>query len=307
MTAFQQKPGPLTWGLIAVMIAVFFMQLLNASALAGPDVDALARAGNLGYLSLTTEPWRLFTAIFMHADWVHLLLNLSVLAFIGAQAEAVLRGRDFAIVFLGGGLLASLGSAIGGVAFAAQRNFLGHLRYDLIVGVGASGALMACCGALLMAYWVTDDDTRHPVMQAKNFLPGVWSVTGLTLMAGFAMSSSDQIAHIAGLIAGGFLASVLMWVQRTSSDTAKGLGLAFALTLAPTLIWLSVPATSAQELASLVQEIKEEEKAQAEWERARLADELPPIQPLDDDPIKAVLPMWSDTPGGLLTLPSGNQ
>ncbi len=143
-----RMPGASSWALIALILLAYLIQLLHARTITSPDIDALSKAGNIGYLTLTSEPWRLVTSMFMHGDWLHLLMNLAVLAYVGPLAEAVFGGRGSLAVFLAGGLLAGLASAIGGVAMAEQVNILGQVRYNLIVGVGASGAVMALCGAL---------------------------------------------------------------------------------------------------------------------------------------------------------------
>ena len=154
-----------------------------------------------------------------------------------------------------------------------------------------------------MEYWLSDDSNRHPLLRHDKFLSGVWSVVGLTFLAGFAVASSDQIAHGLGFFAGACLAVVLIWVRRTPSATAQGIGLVFALALAPALLWLTVPSTSAQELRSVVEEIQAAERARAEWEK----EQAPLLQLHGDTATSGAAPLWGLTPGDTMTLPIGNQ
>ncbi|HQX76871.1 MAG TPA: hypothetical protein PL074_11180 [Thermoflexales bacterium] len=45
-----RMPGASTWALIALILLAFMIQLLHAGSVAGPDIDALSKAGNVGYL-----------------------------------------------------------------------------------------------------------------------------------------------------------------------------------------------------------------------------------------------------------------
>ncbi|WP_160322637.1 hypothetical protein [Aquabacterium parvum] len=43
-----RMPGASTWALIALILLAFMIQLLHAGSVAGPDIDALSKAGNVG-------------------------------------------------------------------------------------------------------------------------------------------------------------------------------------------------------------------------------------------------------------------
>lgn len=128
-----RMPGASSWALIALILLAYLIQLLHARTITSPDIDALSKAGNIGYLTLTSEPWRLVTSMFMHGDWLHLLMNLAVLAYVGplfiddidTRLFAPLVGVAALIVLAGGGYLVGRG-----VQRLADRFLLGSLQTE---------------------------------------------------------------------------------------------------------------------------------------------------------------------------------
>jgi membrane associated rhomboid family serine protease len=89
---------------------------------------------------LTGWPWlRLFTALFMHADWLHLLGNLLFLVIFGLPAERALGSWRFLVLFLAGGAFANL---IGALTLSGASAPI----------VGCSGAVSAVVGAYLALF-----------------------------------------------------------------------------------------------------------------------------------------------------------
>ena len=291
----SRMPGAWTWALIALILGTYLVQLLHAKTLGSPDIEALSRAGNIGYLTLTSEPWRLLTSMFMHGDWLHLLMNLAVLAYVGPLAEAVFGGRGSVVLFLTGGLLAGLGSAIGGVAMAEQVNLLGQVRYDLIVSVGASGALMAWCGALFAAQMLDQSEHRHPLLQEKGVISGLLPTVGLTLAFGFIRPSSDQVAHIVGLIAGAILGGCLLQTMHSQARLKRALGPLGCALLAALPLVVVMPDPAAVELKSVAEAIAERDKLEALHESMAPANGDEQAQPLLPEPptVPGVGTMWS--------------
>src|SRR3989344_260913 len=76
-----------------------------------------------------SEPWRFFTAIFLHGGVGHLVLNLFALALFGSILENFIGGKRFLLLFFTTGILANLVSV----------NF-----YDS--SLGASGAIFGILG-----------------------------------------------------------------------------------------------------------------------------------------------------------------
>lgn len=82
---------------------------------------------------------RLVTALFIHADWLHLTVNLLFLIIFGVPAERVLGFRRFLVLFVLGGALANL---VGAVTLAGTKAPI----------VGSSGAVSAVVGTYLALF-----------------------------------------------------------------------------------------------------------------------------------------------------------
>jgi membrane associated rhomboid family serine protease len=82
---------------------------------------------------------RLFSAIFLHADWAHLLGNLVFLLIFGLPAERAMGAWRFLLLFLLGGALANLATV-----------FMIGTPVRLVIG--ASGAVSAVIGAYLALF-----------------------------------------------------------------------------------------------------------------------------------------------------------
>jgi membrane associated rhomboid family serine protease len=127
-----------TLALLGLCVAAFAMlAALDADARATllrnwGTVPASLFDGNLARLGLHVA--RLFTALFMHVGWLHLIGNLVFLAIFGLPAERSLGSLRFALLFLVGGALANLLGAL----------TLAHATAPI---VGSSGAVSAIVGA----------------------------------------------------------------------------------------------------------------------------------------------------------------
>lgn len=147
---------------------------------------------------------RPFSALFLHADWPHLLGNLAFLLIFALPAERVLGGGWLLALFLGGGAAAN---------FAAQ----------LVAGtpgmsvIGASGAISAIIGAYLAMFPRAQLGLVLPlglflefVRVPASLLIGVWAL----LQMGFAyigpsFGETAWVAHLTGFLLGALLAMLL--------------------------------------------------------------------------------------------------
>jgi rhomboid protease GluP len=159
--------------------------------------DLLAWGANYGPDIADGQWWRLLTAIFVHAGFMHLLLNMYGLLFVGLFLEPVLGEWRFAIYYLATGLLASIASL--------------WIHPDL-VGVGASGAIFGMYGVFL-ACLLTG---VFPPGMKKAFLLSTLIFVGANLVMGLS-GNIDNAAHIGGLLAG-FL--IGFFFSRTRPDPA---------------------------------------------------------------------------------------
>ena len=136
---------------------------------------------------------RLLSALFLHADWAHLLGNLVFLLIFGLPAERVMGAGRLLVLFLLGGAAANLAAVllIGGP--------------DRLV-IGASGAVSALIGAYLALFPGARLGVVLPlglflqfVRAPASLLIGIWALLQVVFAyIGPAFGAVAWAAHIAG-------------------------------------------------------------------------------------------------------------
>ncbi len=175
---FKPKKIILTKILIMINIAVFVLSMVY------PKIFNLF----ILHPDLVTkgEYFRLLTSSFLHADIMHLLVNMYSLNIIGNQIETFLGKRKFLAIYFGSAITSSLMSAVVTKGYS----------------VGASGALFGLLGALV--YFGFNYRIYFGTVLRSQILP----VIALNLFIGFLIPSIDNAGHIGGLIGGLFLAMI---------------------------------------------------------------------------------------------------
>jgi hypothetical protein len=140
--------------------------------------------------------WTWVTSIFSHAPGLfHIAGNSIVIFFFGRLVEDYIGSRDFALLFIGSGVLAGLGQA-------AVPYLLGTTLTVPILG--ASGAALAIMGVLT----ILNPDLK---VYIYFILPvPIWAITGLYAIVSavgiigpsFAGGSVANAAHLVGLLIG---------------------------------------------------------------------------------------------------------
>jgi membrane associated rhomboid family serine protease len=127
-----------TWGLIAINVAVFIYEL------------SLGSRGQLERFFMTygvvpaqimegQNLYTLFTSMFLHGGWAHVISNMVFLAIFGDNVEATLGKLGYLIFYFAGGLAASAA----------------HIAFNLggqAPSLGASGAVAALLGAYVVMF-----------------------------------------------------------------------------------------------------------------------------------------------------------
>lgn len=151
------------------------------------------------------EYWRLFSAMFLHVGWFHLLWNAGVMFGLCGGVERLLgRGR-----FLAGYLLTGVASSA--LSLVGQE----------AVSAGASGAAFGMIGILLGGAYQKlggmGPFLRHRGVYATLKWMVIWFALGMTLLP------FDNWGHLGGLLAG--LALGLLWLAGPRlSSVAKAAG-----------------------------------------------------------------------------------
>ncbi len=183
---FSADGVPVTKLMAGMCLAVFAVCLLTDGSargglpgLSGFRSATLVRFGALVGFRFAEEPWRLLSAVFVHASLLHIGMNMLGLVNLGRSLEPHFRSARFLLVYVLSGML----------GFTATLWWRGEMAFT----VGASGALFGVLGALIAVLMVR----RNPGWQ-RVFFSNLILAAALAFMA----PSVDNAAHIGGFIAG---------------------------------------------------------------------------------------------------------
>lgn len=129
----NRRPGinPI-WVLIGVNIVIFLAEIINKSSI-------YQRFG-LVPAEIGQEPWTIFTYMFVHAGWEHIIFNMITLYFFSTFVMQLIGETAFLTTYFIGGIA-------GGLVYMAFAPLLDN-TYTLVVG--ASGAIYAMGGLLMV-------------------------------------------------------------------------------------------------------------------------------------------------------------
>ena len=183
--------------------AVLVLILLNAFAFLFEisvgdlnDPEILHRVGALEPYAVLVqgEYWRLFTALFLHGGFTHLLFNIFALYILGPPLERSIGTIRFAVCYLMSGLASSAG--------VVGLTVLGFVQVAQLVG--ASGCIMGIVGA-----WAGFLVRHRHASQAKQRLANVGLIVVIQVAFDLSTPQVSMAAHLCGLIAGFFLGLIL--------------------------------------------------------------------------------------------------
>jgi len=120
------------WVILAVNVMVFLATLFDREII-------FFRFGLIPY-DMVHSPWTVFTYMFVHASWGHIISNMLTLYFFGTFAMSLVGEGFFLLTYFVGGIM-------GGLLFYFLSVLTGH---TISILVGASGAIYALGGLLLV-------------------------------------------------------------------------------------------------------------------------------------------------------------
>ena len=164
---------PATVALVAILGAVFAIELSRGAP--GHDAVLLALGALSDRVGPGRDPWRLLTYGLLHANWVHLLLNVSLLGYAGRIVERRIGSLPTLATFL-------LGVLGGGVGLTIRAAI--HPKTGISIGASAGCFALLACAILLLyrpdaaRFGQTDRPRRALLVIALagigiSFLPGV--------------------------------------------------------------------------------------------------------------------------------------
>lgn len=122
-----------SFGLSPILVLVIVNLLVFIATMIVRELIFLLGLQPAGFLS---RPWTILTSMFVHAGFWHIFANMLTLFFFGNYLSRLVGQGRFLIVYFGGGIL-------GNVLFII-------LAPPLSIAVGASGAVFALAGALVV-------------------------------------------------------------------------------------------------------------------------------------------------------------
>jgi membrane associated rhomboid family serine protease len=163
--------------------------------------------------------WQFVTYIFLHSFEVsHILLNLLMTWFLGAELERHWGSKTFILYYLGCGILAGI---IYSVLILLWHLFFGGSMGLITPVVGASGSVFG----LMVAYGILfGERTIHFMllfpMKAKVFVLILTGVEFLSLLThGVAGSGVANLAHLGGIFSGFIILSVMTRLKKKIKST----------------------------------------------------------------------------------------
>lgn len=196
-----QKKAVCTITLAGVNIIIFFLLSFG-----GMTEDATYMLGKgamyVPYVIQNNEYYRIFTSIFLHFGFSHLMNNMFTLLLLGWQLELEIGRIKFLIIYFISGL--------GGNILSAANEIHTH---DYAVSAGASGAIFGIIGALI--YVAMRNHGRVGTVSGR----GIVFMAAISLYYGFTSTGIDNFAHIGGLISGFILALLLYWKRHLKNGS----------------------------------------------------------------------------------------
>ena len=212
-----------TYALLAANLLVF---AAAQRAGAGEDPEILLDFGAMfSPLIADGQYWRLFTAMFLHADVPHMLFNGLGLFLFGSLVETTYGHLRFTAIYIVAGLSGSV------LSFAMN---------SISIGAGASGAIFGVLGALGAFFAMQRITIGTP---ARINLAVVAVMAGISLAYGLVTPRIDNWAHLGGLIGGAAMGLALSPTLSPMLDIA-GRPSGFRWKLPPPSRWWAVPAAA---------------------------------------------------------------
>lgn len=191
---FSAKKPIATYVIIAICVLVFILQIFDSKKI------IMLYGANFGPLVRVGEVHRLITCMFLHANIIHLVLNMYSLFIVGPRVEDFFGKCKFLLIYFLSGISGSLLS-IG-------------LNGD-VVSVGASGAIFGLFGALL--YFGYSYRGYIGAMIRSQIVP----IVIYNLLMGFFMTNIDMWGHVGGLLGGLMTANMIGTIENKKYNVSN--------------------------------------------------------------------------------------
>jgi len=207
---FKKESPYITIFLILLNVLIYILML-------SPNIYS-SIIGNFAnhYLEVQSgEFYRLLTAMFLHANSIHLFFNMYVLYTIGPEIEKYYGKFKFFIIYIVSGIFGSLFSCLFTDAYS----------------IGASGAIFGLFGSLL--YFGYNYRATLDGYLRGQIIPLIF----INILIGLIVPGIDLAAHIGGLIGGTFI-SVALGLKRQNKSNRNIHGILMTLMILASMIYM---------------------------------------------------------------------
>ena len=190
----QTGAAPATYALIAINVAAFLVELAGGGAASFRGGGTVIQdAGLYGPAVADGEWWRIVTAGFLHAGFLHIAINMFALFILGNLLEPGIGTPRFLGVYF----VSLLAGSFGALLLDPNETT-----------VGASGAIFGLMSAAFIV-------ARHRGLEQLASQIGFYVI--LNLVFTFGVPGISVGGHLGGLIGGGLAALVITYAERRAS------------------------------------------------------------------------------------------
>ena len=192
---YKSSKTTITYALIALNVVIWLIMTMAGGT---TDSDVLIKFGAMETrkIVINHQYFRLFTAMFIHIGFSHLIYNMFSLYIFGSRIERYLGIKNFMDIYIISGLMGSLTSLLAAAIIG-----------KVVIAAGASSAIFGLEGA---AFALALKSGKN-IGELSAYTIFIIMATGLLM--GYVMPNIDNYAHVGGLITG-FLLTLRVIYQK---------------------------------------------------------------------------------------------
>jgi len=192
---YKSSKTTITYILILINLVVWITMTIAGGS---TDSDVLIKFGAMetNKIIINHQYFRLFTSMFIHIGFSHLMYNMLSLYIFGSRIERFLGIKNFIDIYIISGIMGSLSSLMASAVMG-----------KVIIAAGASSAIFGIEGAAFALALKSEKN----IGQLSAYTIFIIMATGLLM--GYVMPNVDNYAHVGGLVTG-FLLTLKVIYQK---------------------------------------------------------------------------------------------